>query len=123
MSKLTDGNNAAQPELAFQCKAVQDFHMHQAQEAEFLLNASSPDAASPITTSQLKCNLSASADTDTGDDERDDGGVNEQPKACTSSLVHLKPPKKLTCLSCCRQKATHHAQHCKCFTDQAYCYH
>jgi hypothetical protein len=50
--KLTDDNNVAQPKLSFQYKAVQDFYMCQAQEAqevEFPLNSLSPDA-SPTTT-------------------------------------------------------------------------
>lgn len=33
-AKLTDDNNTARPELAFQRKAVQDFCMHQAAQAQ-----------------------------------------------------------------------------------------
>jgi hypothetical protein len=94
--------------------------MRQAQEANSLPNLSSLDA--PITASQPKRNLSASADTNTEDGEHDDRGVNEQPKPRTSLLFRLKSPRKLTHLSCHRQKATHHAWHYKCFAGQAYCY-
>lgn len=123
-SKLTDDNNAAQPQLAFQRKAVQDFRFRQAQEAESLPNPSSPNAAaaaaSPIATPQLKRNLPTSADPDTEDDECDGGGVNEQPNPGTSLLVILTPPtEKLTRRSCYRQKAAHQSWHCKCFTDEA----
>jgi hypothetical protein len=107
--KLTDDNNAAQLQLAFQRKAVQDFRtMRQAQQAEFLLNPSSPpNVASPTATSQPKRNQSASADADTEDSERDDGGVNEQPKSRTSSLVHLKPPQKSSLASHVAGKKRH----------------
>ena len=95
-SKLTDDNNKAQPELAFQRKAVQDYRIRQAQEAKSLLNQLSPDAASPTvptTKPQLKRNLSVIIDTDTEDGERDGRGVTEQLKPRMSSLVHLKPKK------------------------------
>lgn len=42
-TKLTDANNAAQPELSFQCKAVQAFHNQQAQEQKTRMMMTSPN--------------------------------------------------------------------------------
>jgi hypothetical protein len=81
-AKLKDTANVSAPELSFQCKAVRDFHSHQAQvslpaETDQSLALSTPDAhlhssppADTASTPQSKCNFSfvSDDDSDAGDE-------------------------------------------------------
>jgi len=81
-SKLTDANNAAQPELSFQRQAVQAFRI-QAQEAPSPLNPFI-DNTNPLARSSPKRNVSTIVDIDAGRIDSDgDEDTDGQPKSRT----------------------------------------
>ena len=79
-----DANNTAQPELSFQHKAVQAFHMQRAQE-----NTSGQDpsvvaaGSAPPSMSPPKCNIDTSGSVEPSEDE----DIDDQPRPRTFLFV------------------------------------
>ena len=75
-----DANNTAQPELSFQHKAVQAFHMQRAQEKMSVTNLGHDPSvvaagSTPPSTSPLKCNIDTSGSVEPSKDE----GIDDHP--------------------------------------------
>ena len=115
-SKLTNANNAAQPELSFQCKAVQAFHTQWAWETTSVTGGDAPaDTIGSTLISTPKQDINMTIYNESKDEDSDD-----QPKPCMFwSCLHFK-----SILNCWHrsQKATYYTWCHKHFAEKAYHY-